>query len=237
MTVVGASTTGVEARIRRAGRELDLDPRAVVVARWLAGLTGLIVGVAIAGLLPAGVGRLVTVTAALSGAVIPDFLLERAAVERRAALTARLPDALDMLAVSVSAGSSLAAAMRSVGKTRLGAIASEFGHAADRMAAGLPLVDALQELADRAGAPEVRGFVASIIRSHRLGSPLAAELVRQASTLRVDRHRAITVRAARAAPKIQLVIALVLVPAVLLLVAAAIVANGDRLFGFAFGYG
>jgi uncharacterized protein involved in exopolysaccharide biosynthesis len=42
-------------------------------------------------------------------------------------------------------------------------------------------------------------------------------------------------RAARAAPKIQLVIALVLVPAVMLLVVAALVANSDRLIGFAFG--
>ena len=44
-------------------------------------------------------------------------------------------------------------------------------------------------------------------------------------------------QAARAAPKIQLVIALVLVPAVLLLVVAVLVANADRLIGAAFGQG
>lgn len=232
----GSPKSGVEARIMAAGRESDLDPRAVVVARWIAGLAGLITGLAISGIMPSGIGRLVVVVAAVAGAVSPDFLLERAAVRRRAAFAGGLPDALDMLAVSVSAGSSLGAAMRSVARTRLGPVAGEFGRVADRMAAGLPMVEALEELAFRAGAPEVRGFVSSMVRSHRLGSPLETELVRQASALRADRHRATAVRAARAAPKIQLVIALVLVPAVLLLVAAAILANGDQLFGFAFGY-
>jgi tight adherence protein C len=47
--------------------------------------------------------------------------------------------------------------------------------------------------------------------------------------LRRDQRRLVEERAARAAPKIQLVVALVLVPSVLLMIAAALIANGDRL--------
>jgi tight adherence protein C len=47
--------------------------------------------------------------------------------------------------------------------------------------------------------------------------------------LRVDQRRAVQDRAARAAPKIQLVVALVLVPSVLLIIAAGLIANSDVL--------
>ena len=71
---------------------------------------------------------------------------------------------------------------------------------------------------------------ATIERSRRYGSPLADQLRRQASALRRDQRRTVEERAARAAPKIQLVVALVLVPSVLLMIAAALIANADIFF-------
>ena len=76
-------------------------------------------------------------------------------------------------------------------------------------------------------------MVASIERSRRFGSPLADQLRRQASALRREGRRAVEERAARAAPKIQLVVALVLVPSVMLMIAAGLIANaGTLLSGF-----
>jgi len=58
-------------------------------------------------------------------------------------------------------------------------------------------------------------------------------LRRQAGALRRDQRRRVEERAARAAPKIQLVVALVLVPSVLLMIAAGLIANaGTLLAGF-----
>ncbi|HEX8689680.1 MAG TPA: type II secretion system F family protein, partial [Solirubrobacterales bacterium] len=71
---------------------------------------------------------------------------------------------------------------------------------------------------------------AAIERSRRFGSPLADQLRRQATALRRDRRRAVEERAARAAPKIQLVVALVLVPSVLLMIVAGLIAHADLLF-------
>ena len=62
-------------------------------------------------------------------------------------------------------------------------------------------------------------------------APLADQLRRQSATLRQDQRRAIEEQAARAAPKIQLVIALILVPSVLMLIVAALAANVDSLIG------
>jgi tight adherence protein C len=80
----------------------------------------------------------------------------------------------------------------------------------------------------------VAALCAAIERSRRYGSPLAEQLRRQSSALRRDQRRLVEEHAARAAPKIQLVIALVLVPSVLLMIAAALIANADVLLsGFA----
>ena len=87
--------------------------------------------------------------------------------------------------------------------------------------------------ARRVPGSELATLVAAIERSRRFGSPLADQLRRQASALRRDSRRAVEERAARAAPKIQLVVALVLVPSVLLMIAAGLIANaGTLLAGF-----
>ncbi len=72
---------------------------------------------------------------------------------------------------------------------------------------------------------------AAIERSRRFGSPLADQLYRQAHSLRGRLRRQTEERAGRAAPKIQLVVALVLVPSVLLMIVASLVANAERLVG------
>ncbi|MDQ5895115.1 MAG: tight adherence protein [Actinomycetota bacterium] len=97
------------------------------------------------------------------------------------------------------------------------------------MAWGSGQAAALEALRQRVGGTEITSLCSTLERSRRLGSPLADQLRRQSATLRQDQRRAIEEEAARAAPKIQLVIALVLVPSVLLLIVAALAANADSL--------
>ena len=80
-----------------------------------------------------------------------------------------------------------------------------------------------------ARAPRLGAFAAALERSRRYGSPLADQLHEQATSLRREPRRRIEEHAARAAPKIQLVVALVLVPSVLLMILAALVAHSDAL--------
>jgi len=84
-----------------------------------------------------------------------------------------------------------------------------FGEARERTARSLPL-------------PEVRALGAALERAIRHGAPLGETLAAQAREARLARRRGIEEEAARAGPKIQLVVALLLVPSVLLLVAAAL---------------
>jgi tight adherence protein C len=79
-------------------------------------------------------------------------------------------------------------------------------------------------MSERMPIPEIATLVATLGRAGRHGAPLSETLAGLARDCRGAETRRVRERSARAAPKIQLVVALLLVPSVLLLVAAAVVA-------------
>ena len=181
---------------------------------------------------PAAPGRLAWLVAAAlpaAGFVAPDALRARRARRRLLLLVAAMPDALDLLAVGAASGRGPAAGFAEVARSGSGPLAQELSIAVAELGCGRPLAEALGQLRSRVPGSEMASFCAAIERSRRFGSPLADQLRRQASALRRDQRRAIEERAARAAPKIQLVVALVLVPSVLLMIAAGLIANADLL--------
>jgi tight adherence protein C len=225
---------GLYDRIRRAGRSEDLTPTSLLAAKGLCAATGFCFASLLAPVLPGRSGVLVMAGLALGGFLLPDLLLERTARRRHRRMVQDLPDALDLLAVSASAGRSLAAGLEEIGSAGRGPLAREMRTTAADLAWGMPQGAALESFRARIGGGEVAAFVSTLERSRKLGSPLADQLRRQASGLRQDQRRRIEEDAARAAPKIQLVIALVLVPSVLLLIVAALVANSDALLGLGY---
>jgi tight adherence protein C len=181
---------------------------------------------------PAAPGRtslLVMVAMPAAGFVLPDALIAREARRRHRRLLASLPDALDLLAIGSAAGRGPAAGLAEIARAGSGPLADELRVVVAGLECGQPLADALATLRGRVPGSEIATLCASIERSRRLGSPLAEQLRRQAAALRRDQRRAVEEHAARAAPKIQLVVALVLVPSVLLMIAAALIANADVL--------
>lgn len=226
-----AISLGLPERIRRAGREADLSPRSLLLAKALTAATGLCIGSIVGPVLPGRLGPLLMAGSAAFGFLLPDLLLERSARRRHRSMVAALPDALDLLAVSVATGRPVAVGLFELGSNARGPLAKEFAITGEAMAWGSGQGAALEMLKTRVSGKEIASFCATLERSRKLGSPLAEQLRRQASTLRQDQRRSIEEAAARAAPKIQLVIALVLVPSVLLLMVAALVANSDALLG------
>jgi tight adherence protein C len=229
--LAAALRLGLPARLRRAGLESRLPLGAVLMAKLAAAALG---GIAALATVPAAPGRtalLVALGMPAAGFVLPDALLEREARRRRRRLLSALPDALDLLAIGSAAGRSPAAGFAEIAGAGTGPLAAELRVAVAELSCGVMLPEALQALRERVPGSEVATLCASIERSRRLGSPLADQLRRQAASLRRDQRRAVEERAARAAPKIQLVVALVLVPSVLLMIAAALIANADVLLG------
>jgi tight adherence protein C len=220
-------------RLRRSG----LEPRLPLPALLLGKFAGLCLGAILAlGAAPAAPGRLAIAVALglpAAGFFVPDALLEREARRRRRRLVAALPDALDLLAVSVASGRGPADGLAQLARAGEGPLAEEIRIAVAELSCGSSLSAALAALRARVPGSELATMVASIERSRRFGSPLADQLRRQSTALRREGRRAVEERAARAAPKIQLVVALVLVPSVMLMIAAGLIANaGTLLSGF-----
>jgi tight adherence protein C len=92
-----------------------------------------------------------------------------------------------------------------------------------RLGLGAARSEVLRELVARCPGTGVATLAAAIARSDRHGAPLAPALAALAAEARAEQSRRLRDGAARAAPKIQLVVALVLVPAVMLLVGAVLV--------------
>ena len=181
---------------------------------------------------PAAPGRLawlVALALPAAGFVAPDALAARRARLRHGRLVAAMPDALDLIAVGAASGRNPAASFAEVARSGSGPLAEELRITVAEVECGRPLGEALRRLRGRVPGTEMASFCAAIQRSRRLGSPLADQLRRQSSALRRDQRRAVEEHAARAAPKIQLVVALVLVPSVLLMIAAGLIANADLL--------
>lgn len=227
---VAALKLGLPARLSRAGLESRAPLAAVLLAKLVAAASGAVAAVAAAPAAPGRVALLVAVAMPVAGFLLPDALLERRARRRRRRLLAALPDLIDLLAVGSAAGRGAAAALADVARAGSGPLAEELRATVAELECGVPLSAALDSLRRRVPGSELATLCASIERSRRLGSPLADRLRTQSSALRGDLHRAVEERAARAAPKIQLVVALVLVPSVLLMIVAGLIANADLLF-------
>lgn len=201
----------------------------LLAAKMASAGVGAIVALAAAPAAPGRTSLLVMVAMPAAGFVLPDALLEREARRRHRRLLASLADALDLLAIGSAAGRGPAAGFAEIARSGNGPLADELRVVVAGLECGQPLAAALATLRGRVPGSEIATLCASIERSRRLGSPLAEQLRRQAAALRRDQRRAVEEHAARAAPKIQLVVALVLVPSVLLMIAAALIANADVL--------
>jgi tight adherence protein C len=220
---------GLPDRIARSGLEARTPLAAVLFGKLACTALGGMVALAAAPVAPGRLSMLVAVGLPAAGFLTPDALLERRARLRRRRLLAALPDACDLLAVAAVAGRSPAAGFTELANGSDGPLAEELRMTVAELSCGRPLTGALHSLRRRVPGSEIATLCAAIERSRRYGSPLAQQLRRQSSALRNDQRRAVEERAARAAPKIQLVVALVLVPSVLLMITAALIANADIL--------
>ena len=112
-------------------------------------------------------------------------------------------------------------ALAEVGRRHPGLLAGEMRHAAGLIELGLTQRHALEVLVRRCPTPSVAALAAALARAERHGAALGDALAAQAEEARARRARAAIEHAARAAPKIQLIVALLLVPSAMLLMAAA----------------
>jgi tight adherence protein C len=213
------------ARLRAAGTPAALSVADLMAIKAGGALAGALAGLSLASLAPGRLGPVVLAVSPVAGFLAPDLALARRARARASTIARELPDVAELLRVAVQAGLPPSRALAEVGRRHPGLLAAELARTADRTALGVPRDEALRDLAARAPVPGVRALARALERAAAHGAPLGPSLAAIAADARSERARQVRDRAARAAPKIQLVVALLLVPGVLLLVAAALVAS------------
>lgn len=220
-----AATRTLEELLSAAGRPLGLRAADVMRAKGGAGMLGLAAALPLGSLLPGRLGLLAPLASPLAAFLAPDAWLRRRARSRGAAMTRELPDLLDLLRVALGAGLSLDRALAEVARRDRGLLAREWRTAAVEIELGMPRHRALERLVVRCPCEGIRPLVRTLQRGARHGTPLAEALLAQAAESRAAQARRLAERAAKAAPQVQLVVALLLVPSALLLVAAALLAS------------
>ncbi|CAB4347668.1 unannotated protein [freshwater metagenome] len=172
-----------------------------------------------------GRASLLVIGAPAVGFLLPDLLLRRRAATRRRLLESELPDLADRILLATRAGLPLGRSLSGAAEHGRGLLAQELGRAGARVKLGVSRAEALGQLERRCPLPEVAALVAAIGRADRYGVALEPTLAALASGARADNQRRISERAQGAAPKIQLIVALLLVPAALCCVAAGMIAG------------
>jgi tight adherence protein C len=212
---------GMAARVDAAGVRAGVGE--VMAVKLGAAPAALLAALTVPPLAPGRLGAAVLAAAPVAGFFAPDVWLRSKARSRARVIEAEQADVLDLLRVAVGAGLAPWRALGEVGRRHPGLLAGELGAAARQVALGLPAERALARLERRCPAAGTQALTAALRRADRLGAPPDRALAALAAEARARQARRAAEHAARAAPKIQLVVALLLVPSVLLLVAAALV--------------
>jgi tight adherence protein C len=178
------------------------------------GFLGLVVGSA--------VGFMATAIFALSwgfgGFTLPGIFVSMKARGRRERIRAELPDALDLLAVSVEAGLGFDGALDKLTDHMDGALADEFALTLGEMRIGESRHDALKKLSERVDTPEVASFTRAIIQADQLGISLGRILKVQSADSRNRRQMAAEEKAMKAPIKMLFPTVAFIFPAMFLVV-------------------
>lgn len=153
------------------------------------------------------------------GFFLPRFILKRMIAERQHRIKVGLPDALDLTVICVEAGLALDQAMMRVGEDLRHAhpeLSSEFHLVNLEMRAGKPRVEALQNLAARTGADDIRQLVATLVQTDRFGTSVAQALRVHSDSLRTERRQRAEEQAAKTSIKMIIPLVLFILPSILI---------------------
>src|SRR4051794_32702613 len=196
------SLDAVGFRLARAGLTHRIGPHEYLAARLALGAGGAVAGMVFG--VAAGSPVIATMFAAAVGALGffgPELVVNARLRARRDAIRAALPNALDLLTVSVEAGLGLDAAMSRLTETTRGPLADELALLLGQVGVGESRAEALRRLAERVDAPELSGFARAVTQADQLGVSLAKTLRLQASDVRQRRQAVAEERAAKAPVK------------------------------------
>jgi tight adherence protein C len=186
----------VRRRLAALGRPQTVDEFRLEQVVW--GALGLAAGVVGSALLAVAAGGFQPLSAlllagggAVGGVLGRDWWLTHEVRRRHRAMLAEFPVVAELLALAVAAGEGASGAMERVCRLTTGELARDLSDSLARARAGVPLVEALEDLRDRTGLEPLARFLDGVIVAIERGTPLADVLRAQAADVREAGKRAL----------------------------------------------
>src|SRR5450759_421415 len=157
-----------------------------------------------------------------AGWILPRFFLEKQVAKRQEVLRLSLPDALDLLVVSIEAGLGLDQAIQHVAHERYSShpeLGDEMSLVTLEMRHGKRRSEALRNFAERTGEPEFRKLVAILIQNDRFGTSMGESLRTHSDFMRVRRRQEAEERAGKVGVKLVFPIFFFILPSMLIVAA------------------
>jgi tight adherence protein C len=148
------------------------------------------------------------------GFFLPELLLTSRIQRRQKIIRRSLPDALDLLTICVEAGLGFDGAMQRVYEKWNNELGLAFGRVIREISLGKLRREALRDMADRTGVPEMTSFVGAVIQSEQLGVSMAKVLRIQADQMRIKRRQRAEEEAHKAPIKMLIPMALLIFPSI-----------------------
>lgn len=202
----------VRRRLVLAGLEGTVTVERVLSYKAAAAVAGFLFGLLGApGQVPTLVWALVL---ALLVSFVPDLLLGSRADSRQQQIGRELPEALDLLALTVEAGLGLEQALEVVVEEGTGPLASELQRMLREIELGVPRREALGSLRARTDVPELSSFVVALVQADEVGASVGETLKAQAAQVRLKRRQKAREQAAKTPVQILFPLILGIFPAI-----------------------
>jgi tight adherence protein C len=213
-----ATVESISFRLLAAGLGRRISPTGFLAAKGVFGVLGLVFGILLGSSSSIGLALMFGLALGGIGFVAPDFVVNSKTRKRRETIRSELPDALDLLAVSVEAGLGFDGAIVKLTENMEGPLAEEFALTLSEMRIGEGRQDALKKLAERVATPELAAFVRAIVQADQFGISLSRILKVQAADTRLRRQSAAEEKAMKAPIKMLFPTVAFIFPAMFLVV-------------------
>ena len=226
-----ANIESIGLKLLASGMSRRVSPTAFLAIKGICALGGLFVGSMLGSGRGAGGLLLGALFLGFVGFLAPDYALTMKIRGRKERIRADLPDALDLLAVSVEAGLGFDASLAKLNENMEGPLAEEFGLTLSEMRIGESRSEALKRLSERVDAQELSAFTRALIQADQLGTSLGRILRVQAADARLRRQAAAEERAMKAPIKMLFPTVLFIFPAMFLVILGPAILNVQKIFG------
>ena len=156
--------------------------------------------------------------AAFAGFFLPHLMLTSRISRRQKEIRKAMPDALDLLTICVEAGLGFDAAMSKVSEKWENELSLAFARVIREVQLGKVRREALKDMSERLGIPEMTSFVAAIIQSEQLGVSMAKVLRIQSDQMRMKRRQRAEEEAHKAPVKMIIPMALLIFPSIMIII-------------------